>query len=782
MIDFVHAYDLLKGAGVDRQLHQHGIVHNSLSPRSIWLGQGSKVQLQMGVVPDLEFESPTDPKNNETRYDYVAPELHEPDGKATIQSDLYSLGCTLFRLISGRTVFDGDSPKDKINHHKKTPAPGLPEKYKAPEALQKLLKRLLSKDIAKRPESANDVAQALAEIGAVKLKDERTWPANSAMFRNSLKAWHPPESFAQKVTGNVDVETVEPEKPTTTPAERIEAAKRRKPSRWRMPLAVGSSMFALAGIIGILAYMANQTEIKPKPEEVIAQKPPEAPPENVVPEIPAVDLKKVGLVQDLIDDDDRSLWESPTTGLPIEFSYVPSTPRLIFAFRPAEIWKQEEGERLLNSLGPDLANSITGWKDSIGAEFEDLEQVIVSFHSIDGGPYQPFFIVRLNGKSTPENLTKTWKDPATIQIDEDHTMFDAGENAFYIIPEKEDDTTTRFVFGKPDLVREVVTEGGVNIFSGTLSKLAALTDRSRHINFLFLRPALFNEQGQSWMSGQLALFNRQLDLFLQDEIRGGLISLHLDEGTYLEMAFDKTVDLKSRELKDSLIQSIRDQRDMLTRFVMSVPASPYWDNVRQRYDNMLNNVYQNLRWGVEYDTVIGNAWLPPVAAHNLLASSELLTAFSKGAGAAVATTNRPKVPQTIEEMLAAPRSLTVTTNPDLNLLLQSIRTEIMDDYGELPFDFNIQLLGNHLSKDGITQNQRPGDFEMTNQSLSQILTEIMVRCNPNRDISGPKDPNCKLVWAIGPDPDDNSKKAILVTTRDGVVADGLELPDAFREN
>ena len=127
-----------------------------------------------------------------------------------------------------------------------------------------------------------------------------------------------------------------------------------------------------------------------------------------------------------------------------------------------------------------------------------------------------------------------------------------------------------------------------------------------------------------------------------------------------------------------------------------------------------------------------------------------------------------------------PRNLNVTTNPDLNILLSDLHTEITDELGDLPFPFEIKLLGNDLLTEGITKNQRPGEFDMQQKTLSEILTEIMIRANPNKDITGPADPNCKLVWVVGPDPDNPDQNIILVTTRGAAATKSYELPAVFQ--
>ena len=167
-----------------------------------------------------------------------------------------------------------------------------------------------------------------------------------------------------------------------------------------------------------------------------------------------------------------------------------------------------------------------------------------------------------------------------------------------------------------------------------------------------------------------------------------------------------------------------------------------------------------------------------MAAHNLLAASELVVTFASGSTVAA----EPEIagPKTLAELLATKRDLQVANPPDLNVLMANLKTEIDDDYGKLPFPVNIRLLGNDLEADGITKNQRPGELNLQQKTLAEILTTIMTLANPDKDITGPNDPNCKLIWVVGEDPENPGQKAILITTRAGAAKKSYELPPAFR--
>ena len=174
---------------------------------------------------------------------------------------------------------------------------------------------------------------------------------------------------------------------------------------------------------------------------------------------------------------------------------------------------------------------------------------------------------------------------------------------------------------------------------------------------------------------------------------------------------------------------------------------------------------------------IANGWLPSSAAHNLIASSEI--ALAAGIDSEVPLT-RDNTPQTMEELLQRKRTLKITSSPDLVNLIRDLEAEIKDDFPNLPFPFEIRLMGSDLGAEGITQNQRPSDIVMPDNTLSEILTEVCFKANPDKNATGPRDLLCKLLWVSENDPNNPDRKIIMITTRKAASANGYELPEAFR--
>ena len=808
-------------------LHAAGIRHGSISPRTTWIQKSGLVQLRLPIQTDPGFES-LEPgvTGNESKFHYLPPEWSRETTKPTKRGDTYALGCLLLRAITGRPPVDGSTAEAIMQQHRDAAIPNL-DKYALPATLVDLLRQMLDKDAAKRPADLAEVSRQLAVISGkadwlAQFKADN--PSSLIEFRRSLNRFKPGTERKIVSVPEIQTQTDPPDDLDSGPlspqvaadrAEKIHAASaaalRRKQNRWKLPAAIGGSLVIFAALIAGFAFNANRTVVEVSP-------PAEKQTEPVVDSNSEDAAKGVDttldfgsipeserpiLIQNLIADDQQSLWESPTVGAPLDLRGLPAAPKLVFSFRLREIAANPEGQRMLQSLGPEVQSVVNNWKMRSGLELEAVEQLIVSLHTNDAFAYEPFFVVRLAQPMDQERLFQLWNRPAVAAAENGQKYFAGESDAFYVLPAgesiagskpaaqadepenqksspSESGLISRYAYGSPALINEVANNLGLAPVTGPLKNIAEATDRDRHFNLLYLRNALFNDEGQSLMGPRLSRLNRELSLVLPENIRGGSISLHIDNGTYIEFGFERSLDLKPGDLQSTMMEQFRTQRDRLTQFVGTIPPSAYWDKVRLRYDNMLTDAFRNLRWNVEHGEVVANCWLPPMAAHNLIAASELVVSFSTGASTTSAAAAVTTGPQTMDDLLAVKRDLKIANPPDLNLLMSDIQSDVNEDYRSLPFQFRIRLMGSHLEKEGITQNQRPGELDLRQQTLADILTTIMVGANPSKDISGPADPNCKLIWVVADDPEEPGKTAVLITTRTAAKENGYPLPEAFK--
>ena len=150
--------------------HEHGMVHRDIKPGNLMLArQGNRA-----VVKVLDFglakvsrEVPADGTLTcEGQMlgtpDFIAPEQSVDARKADIRADIYSLGCTLYYLLTGRPPFQGTSLYDVLQaHHSREALPLNLARPEVPVELAALVGKMMAKEPERRFQEPKEVAQAL---------------------------------------------------------------------------------------------------------------------------------------------------------------------------------------------------------------------------------------------------------------------------------------------------------------------------------------------------------------------------------------------------------------------------------------------------------------------------------------------------------------------------------------------------------------------------------------------------------------------------------------------
>lgn len=107
---------------------------------------------------------------------YMPPEaLTEPD-RVDARSDIYSLGAVGFFLLTGEHLFDGKTVVEVCGHHLHTPPRRASELADVPRELDELIDTCLRKKPEERPQSADELSDALEGIGeGWTRRDARAW-------------------------------------------------------------------------------------------------------------------------------------------------------------------------------------------------------------------------------------------------------------------------------------------------------------------------------------------------------------------------------------------------------------------------------------------------------------------------------------------------------------------------------------------------------------------------------------------------------------------------------
>ena len=136
--------------------HEAGVVHRDIKPGNILIARGGRVKItDFGVSRAPGQPTMTDSGMVMGTAQYLSPE--QAVGQlATSLSDLYALGVVAYEALVGHRPFTGPTPVDIAVAHVNQSVPPLPETVDP--ALGTLVMRLLNKDPARRPQSAEELA------------------------------------------------------------------------------------------------------------------------------------------------------------------------------------------------------------------------------------------------------------------------------------------------------------------------------------------------------------------------------------------------------------------------------------------------------------------------------------------------------------------------------------------------------------------------------------------------------------------------------------------------
>ncbi|PRZ43407.1 serine/threonine protein kinase [Antricoccus suffuscus] len=164
-------------AGLD-YAHRTGLLHRDVKPANILLAPApdrsdpEEVLLaDFGIAKSMhEGSSLTGAGNLLATLAYAAPEVIEGE-KVDHRADIYSLGCVLFELLTGRVPFPTTSPFATMNAQLKDDPPRPSEKvFGVPKAMDAVIGKAMAKNPAERYQSCRELSNAARE--ALKVSDE----------------------------------------------------------------------------------------------------------------------------------------------------------------------------------------------------------------------------------------------------------------------------------------------------------------------------------------------------------------------------------------------------------------------------------------------------------------------------------------------------------------------------------------------------------------------------------------------------------------------------------
>jgi serine/threonine-protein kinase len=146
-------------------LHQAGWMHNDVKPDNIFLSpQGHATLLDMGFAQRLE-ERPANDCGMIGTIAYMAPEKFDGGRAADIRSDIYSLGITLFEMLTGGVPFAGRNVGEIIRQHRGARADSIRRQLPTlPREAAALVADMLAKEPLRRPQSPRELIDQLVRL------------------------------------------------------------------------------------------------------------------------------------------------------------------------------------------------------------------------------------------------------------------------------------------------------------------------------------------------------------------------------------------------------------------------------------------------------------------------------------------------------------------------------------------------------------------------------------------------------------------------------------------
>jgi serine/threonine protein kinase len=177
------AIDLIAGAGaaLDHAWRKQRITHRDVKPANILVGiddaaDGPAIEsvklADFGIAKAAgEATSLTSTGMTVGTMQYISPEAIEGE-EVDNRSDLYSLGCTAFHLLTGQPPFAGTSIASTMSAHLTKPVPLISEVAPyLPEAMDAIFERALAKNPANRYQSCAEFIAALQEAAGSEVRD-----------------------------------------------------------------------------------------------------------------------------------------------------------------------------------------------------------------------------------------------------------------------------------------------------------------------------------------------------------------------------------------------------------------------------------------------------------------------------------------------------------------------------------------------------------------------------------------------------------------------------------
>ena len=144
------------------------VVHRDVKPANVFLSKSGEIKVgDLGLAKSMgaEVMELTDPGTAIGSPHYISPEQAQSAKEVDFRADIYSLGCVIYQMLTGRRPYDGETSMAVIIKHVNEPPPEiLAAQPDCPAPLAKLAGKMLAKNRNDRPQSYEELIAELVAI------------------------------------------------------------------------------------------------------------------------------------------------------------------------------------------------------------------------------------------------------------------------------------------------------------------------------------------------------------------------------------------------------------------------------------------------------------------------------------------------------------------------------------------------------------------------------------------------------------------------------------------
>jgi WD40 repeat protein len=249
--------------------HEHGMIHRDIKPHNLMLTKAGPKAIPTVKILDFglaRFARETD-RGQLTAHgvvlgtpDFMAPEQARRFHETDIRSDIYSLGCTLYYLLTGRVPFpEGDAFSKFVQHAMEDPSSFGQNRTDVPLEVTRIFRQMTAKNPADRYQTPAEVARALAPFAAA------TSPGEAAAPTLATSNAGVPATADLTPTASLAADSGYP------PTVNLSRGKNWLPLVAFLSVAVGAILLAIFMLPYLMGVETGEIEIRPPEQEVATE-------------------------------------------------------------------------------------------------------------------------------------------------------------------------------------------------------------------------------------------------------------------------------------------------------------------------------------------------------------------------------------------------------------------------------------------------------------------------------------------------------------------------------